>query len=204
MPTVFLSNFSFPSSDRRNLVTLGIVLIPLFFLISCASQKGVVSEIDYLSMLPEDAEIYLRFPVQENQGIASQLIASFVPSMKEKDIEKLQKRFNCIYVSVKDSELSAIATGSFPKVGLGFVLKEKNGWQKIKEDTVPVTGLYYQYQDLPFQIAFPNSSTMMISPQVDTLLTMYEQNISLEYLPRINPLIHFSSELTTVSIYLGL
>lgn len=191
VPTIFLSNLSFPGSGKRFLVTLGIVLMPWFFLIGCASQRDMVSEIDYLSMLPEDAEIYLRFPVQENQGIASKLIASLVPKMEERDVEKLQGRFHSIYVAVKDSELSAIATGSFPKVGLSFVLKEKNGWKKVKDDTVPVTGLYYQYQDLPFQIAFPNSSTMMISSQVNVLLTAYN---SFEYLPKTNPLAEYSSE----------
>lgn len=190
VPTTFLSNLSFPGGGRRILVVLGIVM-PWFLLIGCASQRGVVSETDYLSMLPEDAEIYLRFPVQGNRGIASQLITSFVPRMEEKDVEKLQKRFHSIYVAVKDSELSAIATGSFPKAGLSFVLKEKNGWKKVKDDTVPVTGLYYQYQDLPFQIAFPNSSTMMISSQVNALLAAYN---SFEYLPRTNPLVECSSE----------
>lgn len=194
VPKTLLSKISFSSSDKRNLVTLGIILITLSFLIGCASQKGRVSETDYLSLLPEDAEIYLRFPVQENQEVASNLISSLVPEMEEKDMDNLKKRFDNIYAAVKNSELSAIATGSFPKAGLGFVLTEKNGWTKVKDEAVPVTKEYYQYQNLPFQIAFPNSSTMMTSPQVNELLASYEQASSLDYYPQINPLAQFSSE----------
>lgn len=172
-----LSLVSCAKNGSKITVIFGLVLTTLFFLAGCASQKGRVSDTDYLSMLPEDAEIYLHFPVQENSRFASQLITSFDPNIEASDTQKLIKRFDTIYGAVKNGQFSAVATGSFPKLGLGFALKEKNGWKKIKDSAVPVTGAYYQYQNLPLQIAFPSSSVMMIAPQVDELLSSYEQQI---------------------------
>ena len=190
----FLSVFSFPKHGSKIAVMFGFILIALFFLAGCASQKGMVSDADYMSLLPEDAEIYLCFPVQDNPSIAGELVAAFAPQMEVQDIKKLTKRFDTIYGAVKGKEFSAVATGSFPKLGLGFALKEKNGWKKIKDSAVPVTGSFYQYKNLPFQIAFPSSSLMMIAPQVDSLLNSYQQQLEGSVLVAENPFAQFVSD----------
>jgi hypothetical protein len=59
-----LSLVSFAKNGSKITVIFGLVLITLFFLTGCASKKGRVSDTDYLSILPEDADMYLRFPVQ--------------------------------------------------------------------------------------------------------------------------------------------
>ena len=194
MSSTSLSLVSFAKNGSKITVIFGLVLITLFFLTGCASKKGRVSDTDYLSMLPEDADIYLHFPVQENSRFASQLITTFEPHMEAQDAQKLTKRFDTIYGAVKGKEFSAVATGSFPKLGLGFALKEKNGWKKIKDSAIPVTGSFYQYRNLPFQVAFPSSSLLMLSPQVDSLLTTYQQQLEGNSIAAENPLAQFVSE----------
>lgn len=170
------------------------VLVPLLVLAGCASQRGLVSQADYLALLPEDAEIYLRFPVQENLAFAHQLVSSFAPQMDEKDIQKLTKRFSAVYGAVTGDGFSAVATGSFPRLGLSLALKEKNGWKKVRDQDIPVTQEYYQYQDLPLQVAFPSSSVMMVSPRVDSLLASYQEQEGLEAPPYENPLASFTPD----------
>ena len=68
--TTSLSLFSFPKHGSRFTAIWGLILIVLFFLAGCTSQRGMVSETDYLSLLPEDADMYLRFPVQDNVHFA--------------------------------------------------------------------------------------------------------------------------------------
>lgn len=189
-----LSLVSFAKNGSKITVIFGLVLITLFFLTGCASKKGRVSDTDYLSMLPEDADIYLHFPVQENSRFASQLITSFAPNIEAADTQKLIKRFNTIYGAVKNGQFSAVATGSFPKLGLSFALKEKNGWKKIKDSAIPVTGAYYQYQNLPFQLAFPSSSVLMMASQVDELLSSYEQQIEGTTIIETHPLAVFVTD----------
>ena len=192
--TTALSLFSFPKNGSKFAAIWGFVLITLFFLAGCTSQRGMVSDTDYVSLLPEDADMYLCFPVQDNVHFASQLITTFEPQMTAQDTQKLTKRFDTIYGAVKGKSFSAVATGSFPKLGLGFALKEKNGWKKIKDSAIPVTGSYYQYQNLPFQIAFPSSSLMVLSPQVDSLLNSYQQQIEGSLIAEENPLVQFVSD----------
>lgn len=191
---ISLSLFSFPKHGSRFTAIWGFMLIALFFLAGCASQKGMVSDTDYISLLPEDADIYLRFPVQDNLDFASQLITTFEPQMEAQDAQKLTKRFDTIYGAVKGKNFSAVATGSFPKLGLGFALKEKNGWKKVKDSAIPVTGSFYQYRNLPFQVAFPSSSLLMLSPQVDSLLTTYQQQLEGNFIAAENPLAQFVSD----------
>ena len=189
-----LSVFSFSKHGSKIAVMFGLVLITLFFLAGCASQRDMVSDTDYMSLLPEDAEIYLCFPVQDNPSIAGELVTAFAPQMEAQDIKKITKRFDKIYGAVKGKDFFAVATGSFPKLGLGFALKEKNGWKKIKDSAIPVTGSFYQYKNLPFQIAFPSSSLMMLSPQVDSLLNSYQQQLEGSAVIAENPLAQFVSE----------
>ena len=84
-----------------------------------------------------------------------------------------------------------MAAGSFPKIGLGFVLTKKNGWTKVKDKAIPVTKKYYRYQGLPFQIAFPDSSVMVAAPQVGDLLASYENEGHLGVPTEANPLAAF-------------
>ena len=84
-----LSVFSFFKHGSKIAVMFGLVLITVFFLAGCASQRDMVSDTDYMSLLPEDAEIYLCFPVQDNPSIAGELVTAFAPQMEALDIKKL-------------------------------------------------------------------------------------------------------------------
>ncbi len=143
-------------------------------LAGCASQRGLVSDADYLALLPQDAEIYLRLPVQDNRELAGRLVSSVSPSMTAEDLQRLTDRFDMIYGAVSGGELSAVATGSFPKAALGLVLKEENGWTLTKDKAVPVTGRFYRYRGLPLEVAFPNSSTLVAAPEVVPLLESFQ------------------------------
>lgn len=175
LPNLSTNNLQHSKMTGKIQFILGFLLITLT--LGCASKKGFVSETDYLSLLPQEAEIYLRFPVSENQELANGLVSSLIPYMENKEIQKLTGRFTTIYGAVKNKEFSALATGAFPKAGLGFVLTKKNGWQKIKDKNIPITGAYYRYSGFqsskgkPYQIAFPSSSMVMVAPEVKKLLT---------------------------------
>lgn len=169
------SSFSIYSLSKNKMIKNIIIGFVIVLLAGCASQKDMPTQAHYLALLPENADIYLRFPVQENKGLADQLVATIAPNTKEKDIQKLTDRFAMIYGAVKNKEISAVASGSFPKMGLSFALKKKNGWIATKDKSIPVTGKYYQYRNLPLQIAFPNSSTMVAAPKVVSLLDSFQQ-----------------------------
>lgn len=144
-------------------------------LAGCASQRGLVSDTDYLALLPEDAEIYLRLPVRENRELAGRLVSSLSPATPGEDVRRLTDRFDMIYGAVSGGEFSAVATGSFPKTALGLVLKEENGWTLTKDKAIPVTGRLYRYRGLPLEVAFPDSSTLVAAPKVVPLLESFQR-----------------------------
>lgn len=166
------SKYSLSKNKMIKNIIIGFVIV---LLAGCASQKDMPTQAHYLALLPENADMYLRFPVQENKALAEQLVAAIAPGTKEKDIQRLTDRFSMMYGAVKNREMSAVASGSFPKIGLSFALKKKNGWIVTKDTSIPVTRKYYQYRNLPLQIAFPNSSTMMAAPQVTPLLESFQR-----------------------------
>ena len=154
---------------------IAFIAVVVGLLAGCASQRGLVSEADYLALLPQDADIYLRLPVQDNRELAGRLVSSVSPSMTGEDLQRLTDRFDMIYGAVDGRKLSAVATGSFPKTALGLVLKEENGWTLTKDKAIPVTGRFYQYRGLPLEVAFPNSSTLVAAPKVVPLLESFQR-----------------------------
>lgn len=191
------SSFSTYSLSKNKMIKNIIIGFVIVLLAGCASQKDMPTQAHYLALLPENADLYLRFPVQENQDLASRLVAILAPNVVEKDVQRLTERFAMIYGAVKNKEFSAVATGSFPKSGLGLVLNEKNGWIVTKDKAIPVTGRYYQYKNLPLQMAFPNSSTLIVSPQVSLLLDSFQRTGSFTPTPGESQLIGRFQEISS-------
>ena len=151
-------------------------MFSLFVLIGCTSKNYSSIETDFISFLPSGADIYLRYPVQQNLKLSQEILTIFAPTMSKKNVNQLLKRLDTLYISIKGHQINAIASGSFPSFALGIIFKEKNGWKKIKDDSIPITKKYYSSVESNFQIAFPNQSVVLISKNVTDLLKNYEKS----------------------------
>ncbi|MBO5137992.1 MAG: hypothetical protein J6B81_05820 [Spirochaetaceae bacterium] len=155
------------------LVLFALLLIVLLFF-GCATTPPAQQDSFLFSLLPRDSQFYLRFPVQDNMDLANSLVTSFAPNLSEKDKQKLLDRIGTIYGSILNDEIYAASTGSFPKFALGFVLKEKNGWQKVRSKNIPITEKYYVAMESGLQLAFPNSSVALAANDVVSMLQSYQ------------------------------
>lgn len=154
-------------------VKLLFVVLPLLLLFSCATTPSNQQGDILFSLLPQDAQFYLCFPVQQNIDLAKTLVSSVMPEMSPKNTDKLLNRISTVYGSFSKDGFSAFVSGSFPKMALNFVLKEKNGWLKIKAKDIPVTEKYYVSKDTGFQLAFPTSSIAVFAENVKPALQSY-------------------------------
>lgn len=145
-----------------------------FLLVGCASQPPLQDGSLLFSVLPHDGKVYVRFPVQQNSELAAVLVGVVSPDMKAKNVARVLERLGIVYACVSDSDVSASASGSFPKFALPLVLTKKNGWHKVKSDDIPVTENYYVPLGSEFKLAFPSSSIALAAKNVVPMLSAYE------------------------------
>ena len=139
--------------------------------IGCASRNSVPEPENYMKVFPADGQLYLQLPVGYNRELALQVVEMLLPDVENAD--SVLNRIDTAYICVRNRKIYAVATGAFPSVGRNFILSEKNGWKKIRDESLPVTGSCYESLVVPYQIAFPSSSTVVLGESVQPLLVSW-------------------------------
>lgn len=139
--------------------------------IGCASRNSVPEPENYMKVFPADGQLYLQLPVRYNRELALQVVEMLLPDVENAD--SVLNRIDTAYICVRNRKIYAVATGAFPSVGRNFILSEKNGWKKIRDESLPVTGSCYESLVVPYQIAFPSSSTVVLGESVQPLLVSW-------------------------------
>lgn len=139
--------------------------------IGCASRNSVPEPENYMKVFPADGQLYLQLPVRYNRELALQVVEMLLPDVENAD--SVLNRIDTAYICVRNRKIYAVATGAFPSVGRNFILSEKNGWKKIQDESLPVTGICYESLVVPYQIAFPSSSTVVLGESVQPLLVSW-------------------------------
>lgn len=139
--------------------------------IGCASRNSVPEPENYMKVFPADGQLYLQLPVRYNRELALQVVEMLLPDVENAD--SVLNRIDTAYICVRNRKIYAVATGAFPSVGRNFILLEKNGWKKIQDESLPVTGICYESLVVPYQIAFPSSSTVVLGESVQPLLVSW-------------------------------
>ena len=139
--------------------------------IGCASRNSVPEPENYMKVFPADGQLYLQLPVGYNRELALQVVEMLLPDVENTD--SVLNRIDTAYICVRNRKIYAVATGAFPSVGRNFILSEKNGWKKIRDESLPVTGICYESLVVPYQIAFPSSSTVVLGESVQPLLVSW-------------------------------
>lgn len=139
--------------------------------IGCASRNSVPEPENYMKVFPADGQLYLQLPVRYNRELALQVVEMLLPDVENAD--SVLNRIDTAYICVRNRKIYAVATGAFPSVGRNFILSEKNGWKKIRDESLPVTGICYESLVVPYQIAFPSSSTVVLGESVQPLLVSW-------------------------------
>lgn len=139
--------------------------------IGCASRNSVPEPENYMKVFPADGQLYLQLPVRYNRELALQVVEMLLPDVENAD--SVLNRIDTAYICVRNRNIYAVATGAFPSVGRNFILSEKNGWKKIQDESLPVTGICYESLVVPYQIAFPSSSTVVLGESVQPLLVSW-------------------------------
>ena len=139
--------------------------------IGCASRNSVPEPENYMKVFPADGQLYLQLPVRYNRELALQVVEMLLPDVENAD--SVLNRIDTAYICVRNRNIYAVATGAFPSVGRNFILSEKNGWKKIRDESLPVTGSCYESLVVPYQIAFPSSSTVVLGESVQPLLVSW-------------------------------
>lgn len=124
-----------------------------------------------MKVFPADGQLYLQLPVRYNRELALQVVEMLLPDVENAD--SVLNRIDTAYICVRNRNIYAVATGAFPSVGRNFILSEKNGWKKIRDESLPVTGICYESLVVPYQIAFPSSSTVVLGESVQPLLVSW-------------------------------
>lgn len=139
--------------------------------IGCASRNSVPEPENYMKVFPADGQLYLQLPVRYNRELALQVVEMLLPDVENAD--SVLNRIDTAYICVRNRKIYAVATGAFPSVGRNFILSEKNGWKKIRDESLPVTGICYESLVVPYQIAFPSSSTVVLGESVQPVLVSW-------------------------------
>lgn len=139
--------------------------------IGCASRNSVPEPENYMKVFPADGQLYLQWSVRYNRELSRQVLAILLPDVENAD--SVLNRIDTAYICVRNRKIYAVATGAFPSVGRNFILSEKNGWKKIRDESLPVTGSCYESLVVPYQIAFPSSSTVVLGESVQPLLVSW-------------------------------
>ena len=139
--------------------------------IGCASRNSVPEPENYMKVFPADGQLYLQLPVRYNRELALQVVEILLPDVENAD--SVLNRIDTAYICVRNRKIYAVATGAFPSVGRNFILSEKNGWKKIRDESLPVTGICYESLVVPYQIAFPSSSTVVLGESVQPVLVSW-------------------------------
>jgi len=140
-----------------------------------------INEFSAASVLPEDADLYVRLPVKTNQALCETLLSAYMPDLTDSSKEKLIVSAKTVFAAVKTGDngkksVDIAVEGKFPFY-TNFVLTDKNGWSKANKKEGNIKYTYYVH-DTGFQLAIPTSNIALLSStSVLPMLQSCENNV---------------------------
>ena len=103
---------------KKNYFVLVLLLGLAIFLTGCQTLQKV-NEFSAASVLPQDADLYVRLPVKTNSALCKTLLKAYMPDLDESAQEKLVVSANTIFAAVKTEEngkksVNIAVEGKFP------------------------------------------------------------------------------------------
>jgi len=174
----------------KKIAITSFILLVAFFNFSCQSTK-LLEKVELVELLDTDSTFYISIPVKNNFEFSKYLVLSFLSktenSIKEKDLDKLLKRIENLYVAVNPStkEYQMSASGNFPKTLSKLFLTEKKGWSKKKFNS----HTYSENKQTGFDLAFITSDIACFSSNSTLLekqLSRYDDLLANKELEKVD------------------
>ena len=159
---------------KKNYFVLVLLLGLAIFLTGCQTLQNI-NNFSAASVLPQDADLYVRLPVKTNSALCKTLLKAYMPDLDESAQEKLIVSANTVFAAVKTESngkksVNIAVEGKFPFY-TNFVLTDKNGWSKANKKEGNIKYTYYVH-DTGFQLAIPTGNIAVLSS--DSVLPMLQ------------------------------
>ena len=149
-------------------------LFSLFSLFSCKSVQEFES-VEPLNLIDSSAPLIVYIPAAENREVVEYFLKEFA-QLSQKNIQTVSSRTKNIAVSSDFLGNYQIASeGTYPKLGMNLALTEKNGWKSKKSDNTNFPFLIYSSSENQIELSSPDSSTVLLSMEVEPMLQRYEK-----------------------------
>ena len=146
----------------------------LFSLFSCKSVQEFES-VEPLNLIDSSAPLIVYIPAAENREVVEYFLKEFA-QLSQKNIQTVSSRTKNIAVSSDFLGNYQIASeGTYPKLGMNLALTEKNGWKSKKSDNTNFPFLIYSSSENQIELSSPDSSTVLLSMEVEPMLQRYEK-----------------------------
>lgn len=169
---------------KKNIVKIISIIfsfLVIFLSLSGCQSMRKLNEFSAASVLPQDADLYVRIPVKTNQALCNTLLNAYMPDLTDSSKEKLIVSAETIFAAVKTEEnnkksVNIAVEGKFPFY-TNFVLTEKNGWTKETKKEGNIKYTYYVHNS-GFQLAIPTKNIALLSStSVVPMLQACENNV---------------------------
>lgn len=151
--------------------------------VACKTNGAKTPNVPPLALLEGDSLVYVAIPVKLQKDLTVNLIHFMMPSIPESTIEKLAVKCDTLYAGIgSDSnakQLEVSVKGDFPALTVATAFSKKNGWNSDfrKYDGGGVlpfaTAVYSSESVKDVSLAFPSSSILCVSRDVDKMMTRY-------------------------------
>lgn len=146
----------------------------LFSLFSCKSVQEFES-VEPLNLIDSSAPLIVYIPAAENREVVEYFLKEFA-QLSQKNVQAVSSRTKNIAVSSDFLGNYQIASeGIYPKLGMNLALTEKNGWKSKKSDNTNFPFLIYSSSENQIELSSPDSSTVLLSREVEPMLQRYEK-----------------------------
>lgn len=146
----------------------------LFSLFSCKSVQEFES-VEPLNLIDSSAPLIVYIPAAENREVVEYFLKEFA-QLSQKNVQAVSSRTKNIAVSSDFLGNYQIASeGTYPKLGMNLALTEENGWKSKKSDNTNFPFLIYSSSENQIELSSPDSSTVLLSREVEPMLQRYEK-----------------------------
>ena len=146
----------------------------LFSLFSCKSVQEFES-VEPLNLIDSSAPLIVYIPAAENREVVEYFLKEFA-QLSQKNVQAVSSRTKNIAVSSDFLGNYQIASeGTYPKLGMKLALTEENGWKSKKSDNANFPFLIYSSSENQIELSSPDSSTVLLSREVEPMLQRYEK-----------------------------
>ncbi len=147
--------------------------LSLFF--NGCKSVPVAEPVDTLSLVDNDAGLYIYIPVQPNKTFVNKAFAKLT-GMNEKDCNTIVSRTDVIAAACAttsgNNQLSI--GGNYPLKYLKYGFNEKNGWIEKIFTAGETAYTYYQLKGKPFQAGVMTYGNAVVSTNIEPMIKKYD------------------------------